>query len=41
MNEYVQIVVIGMCTGIGSAIGNYLVQKSLVHNLEKLSGGKK
>lgn len=37
MNDYIQIVVVGLCTGVGSAMGNYIVQKSLIHNLEKIN----
>lgn len=37
MNDYLQIIIVGLCTGIGSAIGNYMVQKSLIHNLEKIN----
>lgn len=36
MSDYLQIVIVGLCTGVGSAIGNYMVQKSLIHNLEKI-----
>ena len=36
-----QISVVGIFTGFGSALGNYLAQRSFIKHLDKLSVNKK
>jgi hypothetical protein len=40
IEEMIQIVIIAFCSGIGSAIGNYFVQRAFIRKIEKV-GEKK
>jgi len=40
MNEYIGYVVVGLCTGLGSALGNYIAIHGLVGHLKKIVNGK-
>jgi len=39
MTDYIGLIVVGMCTGLGSALGNFLAQYSFIRHVEKI--GKK
>ena len=41
MTDYVGLIVVGICTGLGSAVGNFLAQYSFIRHVEKLGNGKK
>jgi hypothetical protein len=41
IEEMLQVVVIAFCSGIGSAVGNYFVQRAFVRQVEKIGGEKK
>lgn len=36
LTTFIQIGIVGICTGFGSAIGNYFAQKSFIRYLEKI-----
>jgi hypothetical protein len=36
MDSFIQIGVVGMMTGFGSAIGNYLAQRSFIRHIDKI-----
>lgn len=42
MNEYLNIVVTGLCAGFGSAIGNYMATNHIIKYMKKvnLNGAK-
>ena len=37
MNDYLNLVIIGLCTGLGSALGNFLAQYSFIRHFTKLT----
>jgi uncharacterized protein YneF (UPF0154 family) len=37
MEDYITIIVTGLCTGLGSSIGNYLATRYLLKHLDKVS----
>jgi uncharacterized protein YneF (UPF0154 family) len=37
MNEWVKTIIIGLCTGFGSAVGIYFANKHLIEKLEKVN----
>lgn len=37
MNDYLNMVIVGLCTGLGSAFGNFLAQYSFIHHFTKLT----
>jgi hypothetical protein len=40
-NLYINDILLGLFVGIGSALGNYLIQKSLIRRLDRLEGYEK
>jgi len=39
LTDYLSLIIVGVCTGLGSAIGNFLAQWSFIRHIDKL--GKK
>lgn len=37
--DYWGLIVTGLCTGLGSALGNYLSNRVLIKNIERLENG--
>jgi hypothetical protein len=36
LESYLMLIITGLCTGLGSAIGNYLANRGLIKHLEKI-----
>jgi len=36
IDDMVQIIIVGLCTGIGSSLGNYITNKMLIRQIEKI-----
>jgi len=41
VDTLIQIVVVGICTGFGSALGNYLAQRSFIKHIDKITKNSK
>ena len=37
MNEWIKTIIIGLCTGFGSAVGIYFANKHLIEKMEKVT----
>lgn len=36
LNEMIQVVVVGLCSGVGSSLGNYFINKAFIRQIEKI-----
>jgi uncharacterized protein YneF (UPF0154 family) len=36
LDSMLQIIIVGICTGVGSSIGTYFVNRGLIKHLEKI-----